>query len=77
MFGGFGQQQHGRDREIPKGGDLLMDLDVSLEELYSGNFVEVFFTRRYLILFALNMMRSPFELTPGLFPVQNLIKIAS
>ena len=38
----FGQQQHGRDREIPKGGDVLMDLDVSLEELYSGNFVEVF-----------------------------------
>ena len=45
FFGGdvfFGQQQHGRDREIPKGGDVLMDLDVSLEELYSGNFVEVF-----------------------------------
>ncbi len=42
FFGGdifFGQQQH-REHEIPKGGDVLMDLFVTLEELYSGNFVE-------------------------------------
>jgi DnaJ family protein B protein 11 len=29
------------ERETPKGGDVLVDLDVTLEELYSGNFVEV------------------------------------
>ena len=37
-FGGGGRNQ---EREIPKGGDILMNLDVSLEELYTGNFVEV------------------------------------
>lgn len=41
-FGGFGfggndHQQH----ETPKGGNIVMDLDVTLEELYSGNFVQV------------------------------------
>ena len=34
------EQQH----ERPRGGDVIMDLFVTLEELYSGNFVEV---RRY------------------------------
>lgn len=38
FFGGGGGN---RDREIPRGGDIVMDLDVTLEELYSGNFVEV------------------------------------
>ena len=40
FFGGGGGN---RDREIPRGGDIVMDLDVTLEELYSGNFVEVAF----------------------------------
>ena len=31
------EQQH----ERPRGGDVIMDLFVTLEELYSGNFVEV------------------------------------
>merc|ERR1711976_228811 len=37
-FGGGGRNQ---EREIPKGGDVVMNLDVTLEELYTGNFVEV------------------------------------
>lgn len=36
-FGGDFQQQH----ETPKGSNIVMDLDVSLEELYSGNFIKV------------------------------------
>ena len=27
--------------EVPRGGDVIMDLDVTLEELYTGNFIEV------------------------------------
>ncbi|XP_054156109.1 dnaJ homolog subfamily C member 7-like [Oppia nitens] len=46
FFGdGFGHSggggRGGGEREIPKGGDVVMDLWVTLEELYSGNFVEV------------------------------------
>jgi len=45
MFGdffGFGQQSGGNgEREMPKGGDVVVDLDVSLEELYNGQFIEV------------------------------------
>lgn len=43
FFGDFGfhfggeQQQH----ETPRGADVVMELSVSLEELYSGNFIEV------------------------------------
>lgn len=43
FFGDFGfhfggeQQQH----EAPRGADIIMELTVSLEELYSGNFIEV------------------------------------
>ncbi|KAI8761350.1 dnaJ subfamily B member 11 [Biomphalaria glabrata] len=36
-FGGMREQ----DKEIPRGGDVILDLDVTLEELYNGNFVEV------------------------------------
>ncbi|XP_063412198.1 dnaJ homolog subfamily B member 11-like [Mytilus edulis] len=36
---GFGGQE--KDREIPKGGDVTMNLDVTLEELYNGNFIEI------------------------------------
>jgi len=37
---GFGGGQRG-ERETPKGGDVKMDLFVSLEEMYNGNFIEV------------------------------------
>ena len=37
---GFGSQQH-HEREIPRGGDVALDLEVTLEELYVGNFIEV------------------------------------
>lgn len=38
-FGGGGGRRE--ERETPKGADVVMDLFVSLEELYSGNFVEL------------------------------------
>lgn len=38
-FGGGGGRQG--ERETPKGGDVVMKLWVTLEELYTGNFVEV------------------------------------
>ena len=47
FFGDFGfdffggGQQRGGEREIPKGANIVMDLRVTLEELYVGNFVEV------------------------------------
>lgn len=37
---GFGNGNQGQ-REVAKGADIVMDLYVTLEELYSGNFVEV------------------------------------
>uniref|UniRef100_A0AAZ1XPU5 CCHC-type domain-containing protein n=1 Tax=Oreochromis aureus TaxID=47969 RepID=A0AAZ1XPU5_OREAU len=36
MFGGNRQQQ---DRNIPRGNDIILDLEVTLEEVCSGNFV--------------------------------------
>lgn len=46
FFGGFGfnfggGQKRGGQAEIPKGGNIVMDLEVTLEELYTGDFVEV------------------------------------
>ena len=41
-FFGFDNDQG--EREIPKGADITMDMWVSLEELYVGNFVEVKYT---------------------------------
>ncbi|CAF4646883.1 unnamed protein product [Rotaria socialis] len=38
-FGG-GSRDDGQ-KHIPRGGDLVMDLYVTLEEVYSGNFIEV------------------------------------
>merc|ERR1719360_455363 len=38
FFGGGGQRG---EREVPRGADIVMDLWVSLEELYVGNFVEL------------------------------------
>ena len=41
FFGFGGQQGHGGgEREIPKGGDVVVDIDVTLEELYNGQFIE-------------------------------------
>lgn len=37
---GFGDER-GHARDTPKGGTIVMDLYVTLEELYTGNFVEV------------------------------------
>jgi len=37
-FGGGGGQ---REREAPRGADVVMDMWVTLEELYTGNFVEI------------------------------------
>ena len=46
FFGGFnfhfGGSDHSHRRDTPKGADIVMDLDVTLEELYSGEFIEVF-----------------------------------
>jgi len=39
-FGFFGGNEQ-RSREIVRGADIVLDLQVTLEELYSGNFVEV------------------------------------
>ncbi|XP_065886893.1 dnaJ homolog subfamily B member 11-like [Dysidea avara] len=46
FFGGFGFQfgSGGHDhhnRDIPRGGTIYMDLVVSLEDMYNGNFIEV------------------------------------
>ena len=45
FFGGFGFHfegaQHSHQREVPRGSDIQMDLEVTLEELYNGNFIEV------------------------------------
>ncbi|KAI3380153.1 hypothetical protein SNEBB_006920 [Seison nebaliae] len=39
-FGGNGGEHHG-EREVPKGGDVVMKLFVTLEEVYVGNFIEI------------------------------------
>lgn len=44
MFGGTPRQQ---DRNIPRGSDIIVDLEVTLEEVYAGNFVEV--SSQYLL----------------------------
>ncbi|KAJ7392047.1 DnaJ sub B member 11 [Desmophyllum pertusum] len=45
FFGGFGFHfdgaQHSHQREVPRGSDIQMDLEVTLEELFNGNFIEV------------------------------------
>uniref|UniRef100_A0A2I9LNZ3 DnaJ-like protein subfamily n=1 Tax=Centruroides hentzi TaxID=88313 RepID=A0A2I9LNZ3_9SCOR len=40
-FAFFGGSQRSDSQEIPRGADLVMNIWVTLEELYSGNFVEV------------------------------------
>ena len=41
FFGDFGFGGGEQRREVQKGGDVIIDLEVSLEELYTGNFIEV------------------------------------
>lgn len=45
FFGDFfhfgGGNSGGHDQHVPRGGDLVMDLYVTLEEVYNGNFIEV------------------------------------
>lgn len=44
FFGDFGfnfGNEGGQNHDTPKGANIVMDLYVTLEELYSGNFVEV------------------------------------
>lgn len=46
FFGGFGfsfgsQNSGNSQNEVPKGAEVVMDLEVTLEELYTGEFVEV------------------------------------
>ena len=46
FFGGFGfnfgsQNSGGNQNEAPRGAEVVMDLEVTLEELYTGEFVEV------------------------------------
>lgn len=50
FFGNFGFHFGGGDsghREIPRGGTITMDFDVSLEDLYIGRFIEVCLTTLY------------------------------
>ena len=44
FFGGGGMRE--QEHERPRGGDVIMDLFVTLEELYTGNFIEVIFSLR-------------------------------
>lgn len=56
MFGGNPRQQ---DRNIPRGSDIIVDLEVTLEEVYSGNFVEVSLTTCHLVSPACSQVRDP------------------
>ena len=49
FFGDFGFGGGPREREVPRGGDITMNLYVTLEELYVGNFVEVNFFSSFFI----------------------------
>lgn len=40
-FGFGGEQNGGQGRDTPRGANIVMSLQVTLEELYTGNFVEV------------------------------------
>lgn len=40
-FGFGGENGNGQGRDTPRGANIVMSLQVTLEELYSGNFVEV------------------------------------
>ena len=53
-FGGFrfnfGGDGGGGHREIPRGGTIHMDMEVSLEDLYIGRFIEVCFSSCYDVM---------------------------
>ena len=55
FFGGsFGfnfESGHSQHREVPRGSDIQMDLEVTLEELYNGNFIEVSLNYKKTTLF--------------------------
>lgn len=38
---GFGGDDMRREREMPRGAEVVVDLEVTLEELYTGDFIEV------------------------------------
>ncbi|KAL4618100.1 hypothetical protein GN956_G20609 [Arapaima gigas] len=40
-FGFFGENHRQQDQNVPRGNDIVLDLEVMLEEVYTGNFVEV------------------------------------
>jgi DnaJ homolog subfamily B member 11 len=40
-FGGGGGGGSRDGGHMPRGGDLIMDIHVTLEEVYNGNFIEV------------------------------------
>lgn len=52
MFGGTPRQQ---DRNIPRGSDIIVDLEVTLEEVYAGNFVEVSSNNRAVYIDSQNL----------------------
>ena len=62
FFGGFGFHfegaQHSHQREVPKGSDIQMDLEVTLEELYNGNFIEVIFFSTIQFVVVLHLPKS-------------------
>jgi DnaJ homolog subfamily B member 11 len=37
----FGESRDDGHSHVPRGGDLVVDLYVTLEEVYNGNFIEV------------------------------------
>jgi DnaJ-class molecular chaperone len=55
FFGGFGFHfdgaEHSHRKEIQHGSTLTVDLDVTLEELYNGNFIEVILHTRVFIFY--------------------------
>ena len=62
FFGGFGFgfESNERSKEIPRGADIVMDIPVTLEELYTGNFIEVtgaFFWEPKFMRISLQVMR--------------------
>lgn len=53
FFGDFFGGGHFQSEGTPKGADVVVDLWVTLEEVYNGNFVEVkrYFIVSYLVIF--------------------------
>lgn len=53
-FGGEQQQQ-----ETARGADIIMELTVTLEELYNGNFIEVCFYAHFILHLNISMAHIP------------------